>query len=139
MVSNNFDLHVHHGKQFVNSRMIEYSRVREDVVENIDLDFFGRLDLEDIIRRLQYGNGFILHYKVPGRCKDDGWKVIDSDSGVMELVRVHQPSRQIHICIEHLVDKVLIVETPNNEAKKNVKKEIEDSTSESGWKRRVIT
>lgn len=104
-----------------------------DVVENVDLDFFGLFDWEDTIRRLQYGSEFILHYKVLGRRKDDGWKVVDDDSEVMELVRVHQLLEIFTYMFEHLVDKALVVETPNNKAKKNVEKYIKNSTSDSEW------
>lgn len=44
MASGNCDLHAHNGGQFVNGQMIEYKGGKEDVGENIDLDFLGWFD-----------------------------------------------------------------------------------------------
>lgn len=79
--------------------------------ENIDLDFFGWFDLKDIIRRLKYWE-FILHYSVPNKRKDYGWKVVDDDSRVMEIVRKHQSCGKIKIYVKHLFEKPLLGKTP---------------------------
>lgn len=76
-------------------------------------------------------DGFILLYKVPSIQKDHGWKVIDNDSGVMEMAREHQACKEIHIYVKHLVDKPLLGETPNDNVKKQAEEANKDSIADS--------
>lgn len=53
--SGNFNLRVQHREQFVKIQIIEYQGEKNDFVENIDADFFGLFNLEDMVRRLKFG------------------------------------------------------------------------------------
>ena len=53
-----FDIKIHHGGIFKCDLRMRYTSGTVNVLSNVNSDFFGWFDLEDVVRKLAYSGGY---------------------------------------------------------------------------------
>ena len=88
---NFFSLKIHHGGMFSESPGRKYVNGRFSFVDNIDVDLFSVIELNEMILMLGYEGDRIMYYQylIPDLDLDHGLRALGSDQMFMNLVGMY--------------------------------------------------
>ncbi|GKB38186.1 mutator type transposase, partial [Tanacetum coccineum] len=100
---NYFSLKIHHGGKFSDSPIRKYKDDTFNFFDQVDVDLFSIVDLNDMLEILGYKKryGIYYHYKIPDSNLDFGLKELRNDQDVLNLISQTTNHKLIEIYCEH--------------------------------------
>ncbi|GJU11272.1 mutator type transposase [Tanacetum coccineum] len=100
---NYFSLKIHHGGKFSDSPIRKYKDDTFNFFDQVDVDLFSIVDLNDMLEILGYKkrSGIYYHYKIPDSNLDFGLKELRNDQDVLNLISQTTNHKLIEIYCEH--------------------------------------
>ncbi|GJV72365.1 hypothetical protein Tco_1492360 [Tanacetum coccineum] len=108
---NYFSLKIHHGGCFSDSPNRKYKDGTFNFFDQVDVDLFSIVDLNDMLEMLGYKNRSSIHYhyKMPDSNLDVGLKELRNDQDVLNLINHTAKHKLIEIYCEHENTDLVVV------------------------------